>query len=70
MGFNSGFKGLDSFIMKHLDGIRGCDLYQKLCLKTLVYEKIPLRANWNWIKWTSISKIYQIYDKCYKNKFL
>jgi len=44
--------------MKHLDGIRGCEFYHKLYLKTLVHEKCPLRAKWNWIKWASIVKIY------------
>jgi hypothetical protein len=31
--------------MKHLDGIRGCDVYQELCLKTLVHEKFHYESS-------------------------
>lgn len=35
---------LNNFIMKHLEGIRDCELYQKLRFNTLVLVKNSIRS--------------------------
>ena len=61
--------GLNGFIMKHLDGIRVCELYQKLCLKNFATKKLHYEPSEIELSGRPLPKFIKVMISVIKTKF-